>query len=251
MKSKSKSKSKIWKIVASIIAVLLVIVIAGLVWLRMSIYPARDDAVEAYNSSNVSETSQYIKFDAPHETANIVFVGGALVDLKAYSYMAEELSKDSIDVYLVKSPYSLPILNAQSASHIISSLHLTNVYLAGHSLGGVMAAANIKNGAHIHQLHVQGLIFLASYPNTDNDLSKTHLHVLSLTASHDTVLNRSQWNKARQRLPHDTSYREIKGGNHAGFGIYGAQKGDGKATISVKSQQRQIIQSIVETVHKK
>ena len=33
----------------------------------------------------------------------------------------------------------------------------------------------------------------------------------------------------------------MEGGNHAQFGNYGEQKGDGKATISAEEQQRQTV----------
>jgi hypothetical protein len=46
-------------------------------------------------------------------------------------------------------------------------------------------------------------------------------------------------------LPKDTQYVSIEGGNHAGFGNYGVQKGDNKATISNEQQQTEISQLIV------
>ena len=44
--------------------------------------------------------------------------------------------------------------------------------------------------------------------------------------------------KAASNLPADTSVQIIEGGNHAGFGDYGEQKGDGEAQISRAQQQR-------------
>ena len=41
----------------------------------------------------------------------------------------------------------------------------------------------------------------------------------------------------------------IEGGNHAGFGSYGAQRGDGTATISAQEQQDQAAQAIVAFAH--
>ena len=40
-------------------------------------------------------------------------------------------------------------------------------------------------------------------------------------------------------LGQDTTETVIDGGCHAGFGSYGAQKGDGAPTISAEEQQRQ------------
>jgi hypothetical protein len=42
-------------------------------------------------------------------------------------------------------------------------------------------------------------------------------------------------------LPDTTSFlKQSTGGNHAGFGSYGEQRGDGTATISNEEQQQQI-----------
>ena len=46
-------------------------------------------------------------------------------------------------------------------------------------------------------------------------------------------------------MPDNTTFAEIKGGNHAGFGSYGAQKGDGKATISNSQQQQELSKYII------
>ena len=58
-------------------------------------------------------------------------------------------------------------------------------------------------------------------------------------------LNWTSYQKAKQFLPKDTQYVSIEGGNHAGFGNYGVQKGDSKATISNEQQQTEISQLIV------
>ena len=38
----------------------------------------------------------------------------------------------------------------------------------------------------------------------------------------------------------------IQGGNHAGYGDYGVQKGDGEADVSAKEQQEETAEKIVE-----
>ena len=57
--------------------------------------------------------------------------------------------------------------------------------------------------------------------------------------SEDDVLNREKYEADRTNLPQDTTETIIDGGCHAGFGSYGAQKGDGTPTISAGEQQRQ------------
>jgi len=45
-----------------------------------------------------------------------------------------------------------------------------------------------------------------------------------------------------------TFYYQISGGNHAQFGDYGAQEGDGVATISVEEQHEQVSSAIIKFV---
>ena len=57
--------------------------------------------------------------------------------------------------------------------------------------------------------------------------------------SEDGVLNREEYEADHTNLPQDTTETVIDGGCHAGFGSYGAQKGDGTPTISAEEQQQQ------------
>lgn len=56
--------------------------------------------------------------------------------------------------------------------------------------------------------------------------------------SEDGVLNRKKYEADRTNLPQDTTETVIDGGCHAGFGSYGAQKGDGTPAISAEEQQQ-------------
>jgi hypothetical protein len=51
-----------------------------------------------------------------------------------------------------------------------------------------------------------------------------------------------------QRLPVDATLVEIEGGNHAQFGDYGPQEGDGVATIDRAEQQRMTARAIAVMV---
>ena len=57
--------------------------------------------------------------------------------------------------------------------------------------------------------------------------------------SEDGVLNREKYEADHANLPQDTTETIIDGGCHAGFGSYGAQKGDGTPIISAEEQQQQ------------
>ncbi|MFZ1780692.1 MAG: alpha/beta hydrolase, partial [Enterococcus aquimarinus] len=70
--------------------------------------------------------------------------------------------------------------------------------------------------------------------------------VLSITGSKDGVLNQEAYESGKQYLPAETTFEVIEGGNHAGFGSYGAQKGDDEATIPNENQQEIISQLVLE-----
>ncbi|WP_424555521.1 alpha/beta hydrolase [Streptococcus agalactiae] len=175
--------------------------------------------------------------------ANILFYQGALVEEEAYSQLAEDLADRGYNTYILKTPLNLPVLSPHKAKTIIDQNHLTNVYLAGHSLGGVVASQNAK------VIPVKGLILLASYPSNRSDLSHKKLRVLSITASNDHILNWEKYEEAKKRLPNSSTFRTIVGGNHSRFGNYGHQKGDGKATLSHKSSEKQLATFISNFIH--
>lgn len=175
--------------------------------------------------------------------ANIIFYLGALVEEEAYSQLARDLADKGDNTYILKTPLNLPVLSPHKAKTIINQNHLTNVYLAGHSLGGVVASQNAKVAP------VRGLILLASYPSRKSDLSHKKLRVLSITASNDHILNWEKYEEAKKRLPNSSTFRTIVGGNHSRFGNYGHQKGDGKATLSHKSSEKQLATFISNFIH--
>jgi hypothetical protein len=57
------------------------------------------------------------------------------------------------------------------------------------------------------------------------------------------MLKRKWWVSAL--LPPDAQYTPLEGGNHAQFGWYGPQPGDGKATLSHEEQETRIVAATV------
>ena len=87
---------------------------------------------------------------------------------------------------------------------------------------------------------LSGLVLLASYPVKAIDEP-----TLEIYGTEDGVLNISKLEEADKYLPNDNLEIELNGGNHAQFGDYGEQAGDGKATITAEEQQRQTAEEIV------
>ncbi|CAM3201751.1 alpha/beta fold hydrolase [Lactiplantibacillus plajomi] len=203
----------------------------GLIVIKSKQYhPSNEATVAAQTSQQVGST---IKFEGNPNNPRVVFYPGALVEPKSYSLWAKRVAAAGYSVYIVHFPLDLAVLNANAAK----SLTGTHGYvIGGHSLGGTMAARY----AHNHPQQLKGVFFLASYPEAKGSLKKTSVPVLSVTASRDGVLNRTNYRKAAQWLPKQTVFQVINGGNHASFGSYGHQRGDHAATISNYQQQRAV-----------
>jgi pimeloyl-ACP methyl ester carboxylesterase len=90
---------------------------------------------------------------------------------------------------------------------------------------------------------VAGLVLWASYPPENNPLNDRDLPVLSIYGTKDMGLEGIEAN--RGLLPPDTQWVVMEGGNHAQFGWYGPQPGDGEATISREAQQARIVEATV------
>ena len=131
---------------------------------------------------------------------------------------------------------------------LVKEEKLDKVYVAGHSLGGVVVSLDAVKLQK--ENHLAGLILFASYPDKSVDFSSSNIPVLSIVASNDKILNWEKYEASKSRLPKSSEELMIEGGNHSGFGMYGGQKGDGKASISNKEQQQKVIEKLTEFMKK-
>ncbi len=175
------------------------------------------------------------------DTAIILYPGGR-VDFRAYAPLAKEIAAHGYWVFLVKMPLNLAFFNPNAAEGLIAAYpQIVHWAIGGHSLGGAMAA----NYAKKHPTKLDGLVLWASYPANSDDLSETNLAVLSIYATHDNLATPEKIEASRPLLPPSTQWVAIEGGNHAQFGWYGDQPGDGIATIDRQAQQEQILAATV------
>ena len=187
----------------------------------------------------VQETDDGLAFVPREARAGFIFYPGGKVDHTAYAPLMQALAKEGVLCVLTDMPFHLAVLDMNAADGIREMYpDIGRWYLGGHSLGGSMAA--YYAAAHADQL--QGLVLLGSY--SSKDLSATGLEVLSIYGSEDQVMNRSKYNACRAMLPADLTELILEGGCHAGFGLYGPQKGDGTPAISAEEQIRQTAQAI-------
>lgn len=228
------------KVLLGIVVVLLVLLLGSWVYLRAQIYQPSQSAESAAQSATTSGSELIFKSKLT-TTPMIIFYPGALVEPASYSVWAKQVAAAGYPVYIVRFPLDLAVLAPNKADSVLKSSQRDYV-IGGHSLGGVMASRYAQN----HQERLKGVFFLASYPDSKGSLRSTVLPVLSITASRDGVLDQAAYKKAKYNLPRNTKYVQINGGNHAGFGSYGPQKGDRTATISNQTQQRQVANHLIQ-----
>lgn len=168
-------------------------------------------------------------FDGPGEDTALIFYPGAKVESAAYAPLMTRIAAGGADCFLVEMPLHFALFGVNASDRIIETHDYANWVLAGHSLGGVAASSY----AHAHTDTVAGIVLLASYP-TDK---LQDLPYLSIYGDRDGVLNRDRYEKSRPLWPEGAEELVIPGGNHAQFGDYGPQRGDGEAAITMDEQQ--------------
>jgi pimeloyl-ACP methyl ester carboxylesterase len=165
--------------------------------------------------------------------AGLILYPGGRVDHRAYAPLAQDLAAEGFRVVVVPMPLDFAFLAPNRATDVLSAFPDTSPWaIGGHSLGGAMAAEFAAGHPH----GIRGLILWASYPASGTDLSGADLAVLSIFASQDGLATPGEIADSRPRLPENAIFVEIPGGNHAQFGYYGPQSGDGQAQIPREDQ---------------
>lgn len=192
---------------------------------------------------SVENNDSWIAFQ-PVQTrgAGVILYPGARVKAEAYSPLAKRIAAAGHPVYIAKMPLNLAVTKGDAAAEILRVHPTMPFVLGGHSLGGVMASRYAAD----HPGQLKGVFFLASYPDEKGSLRDTTLSVLSILGTEDEVINKRNYRKGRSYLPDNTIYYSVEGGNHAQFGSYGPQKGDGEAKITEEAQQDSTVHALLD-----
>lgn len=213
-------------------------------------YRADLDAIEAFMPAH--EVTQVTMGDGTivfepetTETGFIIYPGGK-VEHTAYIPLMQTCASEGILCVLLEMPFRLAVFDVNAAEGIQQQYpEIQRWYIGGHSLGGSMAAAYLKD----HTEDFSGLILLGSYSTAD--LSQTNLDVLSVYGSEDLVMNREKYAKNYANLPESTREIILDGGCHAYFGMYGHQNGDGVPSITNTEQIHLAAAEIAELATRK
>ena len=224
------------KRVGIISIVLILVCVIGFFTYVSNYYHAQD-----YQVGNISIKTEknYIVYGDSNSKTGFIFYPGGKVEAEAYKPILSKLAEKGICCVLVEMPYNLAVFNSNAAGDIMKEFKkIENWYIGGHSLGGAMASSFAAE----HEGDLKGLVLLAAYP-TD----KLEIPVLSIYGSEDGVLNREKYDDSIG-LAENLIEIVIKGGNHAQFGNYGEQSGDGKATISKEEQWSETVKQILNFI---
>lgn len=242
----------ITRAVRYILAGLLVLLLAGLVIGTIYVVSAnnrnaaRPEAVAAMQSDELVAVSEpanedWIVFSPTGQTPTTGFIiyPGGFVDPIAYAPVARAIAAAGYLTVIDPMPLNLAVLGIQGADDIIDSFpNITSWSIGGHSLGGAMAAEYTYRNPGA----VDGLALWAAFPAANSDLSTFDIQAVSIYGDADGVASPQDVVDGANRLPADTVFVLIPGGNHTQFGHYGEglQQGDNPATID-RAEQQQIV----------
>ncbi len=209
------------------------------------------------------ETPEYIKLTSLDSVTNtgLVFLPGGFVDAHAYVSLMEKVATEGINVIIMKFSANLALLELSKPLSVIEKIpDIDEWYISGHSLGGIAAQSIVSSNPD----EFNGLIFLGVYPTESYSISDWNKNVLSIYAENDLLSTVEEIEDNKQFSPPEmlidhlddmdtlqvdspvTIYYLIMGGNHAQFGDYGSQEGDGVATISREDQHDQVSSAIIK-----
>ncbi|NQX48257.1 alpha/beta hydrolase [Paenibacillus tritici] len=230
-----------------LIGIVLILLVAGVfIWRYLTPYKPEERAETALISAggvSVEQNDNWISFDpAVVLGTSVIFYPGALVKAEAYAPLARKVAAAGHPFYIARMPLNLAVIKGDAAEEIIRVHPKQSFVLGGHSLGGVMASRFAAD----HAGQLEGVFLLASYPDEKGSLKDTTLSVLSVLGTEDKVVDQKSYNQGRAYLPGNTVYVSVEGGNHAQFGSYGPQKGDGVAAITEEEQQTRTVRAMLD-----
>lgn len=221
-------------IICSVSAVVMIAVIAAACGAYLnSYYRADSDSIAAFSADFTVQGREVadgvIAYEPEKAVAGLIFYPGGLVEYTAYEPLMQACAEKGILCVLLEMPFHLAVLDMNAADGVQAQFpQIEKWYIGGHSLGGAMASSYAAK----HADEFDGVVLLGAYATEDI----RSLNVISLYGSEDKVMNKEKYDEYISNLPADFTEIVIEGGCHAGFGMYGAQDGDGTPAITAAEQ---------------
>lgn len=175
----------------------------------------------------------------PTKVAYVHYVGAACPP-EAYFKFASDLADKGVTVFIPNFSLNYGLKGFNITSSIIAAHpNITNWSVGGHSYGAIAASYYVQ----AYPNKVKAFLLYASGNLCPNCNFTTYdVKTLLMWGSRDTVGGPQAFKeKLIPKLPADTIYHEVVGGNHYHFGYYGYQYPDTIALVSREEQQRQMV----------
>ncbi|MEJ3405304.1 alpha/beta hydrolase [Rathayibacter sp. YIM 133350] len=219
-----------------VLGAIALLVVCLLVWTQTVMPGDRAAALKAWRDDAISIRStdhSIVMTPTDADGSGLVFIPGAKVDPYAYLYKLSGIAADGTTVVVTKPTLNLAFFDTRPLGTFTADApDVTDWFVGGHSLGGVRACMLADDPA------VGGLVLFGSY--CANDLSHTSLGVLSIAGGNDGLSTPQKIADSAHLLPQSTQFVQIDGANHAAFGDYGVQPGDGVATVGSRRVREEI-----------
>lgn len=223
-----------------LIALLILVVVAGgLAWSfrPQPLLPEAQASLGAKPDTAFKKVGDSYEWMPPsmHYSVGLIVYPGARVLPAAYGPLAQRIAAHGYLVVVVSMPLNLAVLDIDAASPVMAGHpEVTRWAIAGHSLGGAMAAQFVGS----HPGVMRGLALWAAYP--PGDISGSGVAATSIYGTLDAGADKIASADTRKLLPPDAVFVPITGGNHEQMGWYTGQPNDPPATISRDEQQGKV-----------
>jgi hypothetical protein len=225
---------------AAVLATIGLVAVAALAWWLIP-FEATGRALVALESDDAvvvtSSASAITMTPAGPADVGIIFQPGARVDARAYGRILRPVAEAGYQVVIVKQPLGVAFLASGFApAWAADHPEVGRWVVAGHSLGGVVAAENAAAPNAIDDL-----VLWASFPASD--MSSEPFEAVSVFGTDDALTTTADIEASIDDLPDGTTFVAVDGAVHGHFGDYGIQPGDGEPGISRAEAQEQIVQA--------
>ena len=228
---------------------LLLVIVGFLLWANSPYQAEREATLEVFRNGGIQVaavdegilmTPIADSIALPESPAGLVFIPGARVDAYAYLYQLSGIVEEQGVTMLITEPaLNLAFFDTRELDDVTTAApDVERWFVGGHSLGGVRACMMAADS------EAEGLVLLGSY--CANDLSESGLTVLSIAAENDGLTELDTIAESAALLPDTARFEIIEGANHAAFGDYGPQSGDGERSITSEQMREQLTALLVE-----
>lgn len=232
--------------------VVLIVLVAGLIWLvSWATYarpPLPDAEAALISDENVTITHEPWLIFTPNgvdvETGFIFYPGGR-VNPKGYATLLNPIAAEGYLVVVPEMPINMAIFDVDAANEIMAAYPKIETWvIGGHSVGGVSATMYTAQNPE----RIAGLVIWSAFPADSSDISGLDIPVTLLYGGNEEGVTDESVGERKALLPADTVYIKIAGGDHHQFGSYKIKPEEDLATVAPAIQQAEIIEATLRVL---